>query len=183
MKQIWIKITLLIVCALIISTFFILRKAGASRQIGEPLEKGNIEVPVKRTGKYNSTSALREEIIEHWATSISEKWTDGEKVGLKNSRVVLGSLAAGKRIEEMNQYLLNQKSTGTAGSRWLLNLNGGYNFNTMACTPILYFFLINRNCCTLKQENIWPIISLPFKAVNLQDMFHICQFKIQKTMF
>lgn len=140
MKRTWLKIFLLVIIVLIVATLFILRKEGAGREIDEPLAQGNINVPVKRTFKYNTTSALREEIIEYWSTSKSEKWTDGEKVGIKNARVVLGSLAAGKRIDEMNQYLLSQQSTGTAGSRWLLNPDGGYNFNTMACTPILYLF-------------------------------------------
>ena len=40
----------------------------------------------------------------------------------------------------MNQYLMRQKATGVAGSRWLLNPHGGYNFNTMAFTPVLYLF-------------------------------------------
>lgn len=140
MKRTWNIIALFVICSFAIAIAFVLRNESAGRQISKPLEQGNIKVSVKRTLKYNTTSALREEIINHWATRKTEEWTDGEKVGIKGSRVVLGSLAAGKRIDEMNRYLLSQKSSGTAGSRWLLNPNGGYNFNTMACTPILYFF-------------------------------------------
>jgi len=140
MKRTWGKIVLLVIVVLTITTVLVLKKAGAGRQIGKPLKQGNIVVPVQRTYKYNSTSHLKEQIIDLWASRKTEEWTDGEKVGLKSSRVVLGSLVAGKRIDEMNQYLMRRNSTGTAGSRWLLNPKGGYNFNTMACTPILYFF-------------------------------------------
>ena len=35
---------------------------------------------------------------------------------------------------------MNQKATGVAGSRWLLNPKGGYDFNAMAFTPVLYLF-------------------------------------------
>jgi hypothetical protein len=40
----------------------------------------------------------------------------------------------------MNEYLLKQKATGTGGSRWLLNPKGGYDFNAMAFTPLLFLF-------------------------------------------
>ena len=114
--------------------------AGAGRKIGEPLPKGNIEIPVTRSIRFNDTSHLQNEIIEFWSNGEVADWVDGKKIDLKNSRTVLGCLLAGKRVEEMNQYLMKQKATGTGGSRWLLNPKGGYNFNTMAFTPLLYLF-------------------------------------------
>jgi len=129
-----------IVAIVIIAAVFILRWESAGRKTEETLETGNIEVPVERSLVYNDRSLLQQKIINYWTCQKTSGWKAGEKVGLKNSRTVLGCLVAGKRVKEMNQYLLGQKSTGTAGSRWLLNPKGGYNFNTMACTPILYLF-------------------------------------------
>ena len=114
--------------------------AGAGRKTGDPLPKGNIEIPVKRTIQYKNTSHIQEEIIDYWSKGKVSDWVDGEKIDLKNSRTVLSCLLAGKRVEEMNQYLMKKKATGTGGSRWLLNPKGGYNFNTMAFTPLLYLF-------------------------------------------
>lgn len=114
--------------------------AGAGRKTGEPLPKGNIEIPFQRTIQYNITSGLQKKIIEKWSEEKVSDWIDGEKPDLKNPRIVLGCLLSGNRVEEMNQYLLKQNATGTAGSRWLLNPKGGYNFTTMALTPVLFLF-------------------------------------------
>ncbi len=114
--------------------------SGAGRKTGEPLPKGNIEIPFQRTIKFFITSSLQKEIIEKWSEGNVSDWVDGEKPDLKNPRTVLGCLLAGKRVEEINQYLLRQNATGTAGSRWLGNPKGGYNFTTMALTPVLFLF-------------------------------------------
>lgn len=140
MRSKWKSIVLLVVVILITTTCLVLRKVSAGRQISEPMEAGNIEVPYERTLRYADSSELTKEIISYWATKATEDWIGGEKVGVKNARIVLGNFAAGTRIAEMNAYLMKQRSSGTAGSRWWLNPKGGYNFNTMACTPILYLF-------------------------------------------
>ncbi len=114
--------------------------AGAGRKIGDLLPKGNIEIPLKRTIQYKNTSQIQEEIIDYWSKGKVTDWVDGEKINLKNPRTVLGCLLAGKRVEEINQYLLKQKATGREGSRWLLNPKGGYDFNAMAFTPVLFLF-------------------------------------------
>ncbi len=114
--------------------------AGAGREVGSSLPKGNIDIPFTRSIHYNKDSQLQEEILDYWSNGELSDWVDGEKVDLKNPRTVLGCLLAGERIEEINQYLMKQKATGTAGSRWLLNPKGGYNFTTMAFTPLLYLF-------------------------------------------
>ena len=112
----------------------------ASRKLGAQLPKGNIEVPVKRSIHFNAISKLQQEIIQYWSRGKVEDWVDGEKIDLKNPRTVISCLLAGKRIAEINQYLLLQKSTGNNGTRWLLNPRGGYDFNDMAFTPLLYLF-------------------------------------------
>jgi hypothetical protein len=114
--------------------------AGAGRKTGEPLPRGNIEIPVGRTIQYHNSSQIQKEIIEYWSKGKVTDWVDGEKPNLKNPRTVLGCLLAGKRVEEINKYLLKQRSTGREGSRWLLNPKGGYDFNAMAFTPVLYLF-------------------------------------------
>jgi len=114
--------------------------AGAGREIGELLPKDTVDVPTERSIQYNSSSQLQMEIIDYWSNGKVTDWVDGEKPDLKSPRTVLGCLLAGKRVDEINQYLMKQKATGTAGSRWLLNPHGGYNFTTMACTPILFLF-------------------------------------------
>jgi hypothetical protein len=114
--------------------------AGAGREIGELLPKGNVDIPVLRTLHFNTTSHLKDELIDYWSKGKVSDWIDGEKIDLKNPRTVLGCLLAGKRVKEINQYLLSQKATGNAGSRWLLNPKGGYDFNAMAFTPVLFLF-------------------------------------------
>ena len=140
MKRYWFIFLLLMVAAIIALAVFVLGREGAGREIGEPREQGNIEVPLLRSFNFQDSSALQQQIIEYWTTINPTEWTDGEKVNLKNSRTVLGCLTAGVRVDEMNQYLMRQKATGVAGSRWWLNPRGGYNFNTMAFTPALYLF-------------------------------------------
>ena len=134
-------IFLSVVLGLAISLYAIIYfLAGAGREIGEPLPKGTVDIPVERSMHYSSTSQLQQEIIDYWTNGKITDWVDGEKPDLKSPRTVLGCLLAGKRVEEINEYLMKQKATGTAGSRWLLNPKGGYNFTTMACTPILFLF-------------------------------------------
>lgn len=139
-RRIWLGLALFLIGTLCVSAYLILEKEGAGREIDQPLEKGNIEVPVERTFTYADNSAFRQGIIDRWVNEKSLEWEGGEKVGLKSSRMVIACLLEGKRVDEMNRFLMKQKATGTAGSRWLLNPKGGYNFNTMACTPILYLF-------------------------------------------
>ena len=114
--------------------------AGAGRKTGSPLPKGNIEIPAERTIQYKNVSQVQEEIIDYWSKGKVTDWVNGEKVNLENPRTVLGCLLAGKRVEEINRYLLKQNSTGNEGSRWLLNPKGGYDFNAMAFTPVLFLF-------------------------------------------
>ena len=89
--------------------------AVAGRKAGGPLPKGNIEIPVKRTIQYNKTSQIQKDVIDYWAKGKVSDWVDGEKINLKNPRTVLGCLLAGKRVEEIKQYLLQQKTTGNEG--------------------------------------------------------------------
>ena len=140
MKKYFVIISLLVLGILIASIVFILEREGAGREIGKPRDQGNIEVPVLRSFTFHDSSVLQQEVIEYWTTINPTEWIDGEKINLKNARTVLGCLTAEVRVDEMNQYIMRQKATGTAGSRWLLNPKGGYNFNTMAFTPVLYLF-------------------------------------------
>ena len=140
MNKYIVIVVLFIFGILVVLTVFIIGREGGGREIGEPMKQGNIEVPVLRSFSFRDASALQHEIIDHWTTIKPSEWEDAQKVDLKNSRTVLGCLSAGVRVEEMNQYLMRQKATGVAGSRWLLNPRGGYSFNTMAFTPVLYLF-------------------------------------------
>ncbi len=112
----------------------------AGRKIGDPIPKGNIAIPTTRSIHFNSQSTLQKNIIAFWAKGKVADWKDGEKIDLKNPRTVLGCLLAGERIPEINAYLMKQNATGKNGSRWLLNPKGGYDFNAMAFTPVLYLF-------------------------------------------
>ncbi|MCK5701186.1 MAG: hypothetical protein KAI29_08540, partial [Cyclobacteriaceae bacterium] len=121
MKKYIVIVILFIFGILIVSTVFIIGREGAGREIGKPLKQGNMEVPVQRSFSFRDASQLQQEIIDHWTAIKPSEWEDGQKVDLKNARTVLACLAAGVRVEEMNQYLMRQKATGVAGSRWLLN--------------------------------------------------------------
>jgi hypothetical protein len=141
MKKKWIIVLISIVLGLPVLLYASISYfAGAGRKTGEQLPLGNIEIPVKRTIHFNNSSKIQEEIVEFWSKGKVTDWVDGEKIDLKNPRTVLGCLLSGKRIEEINQYLLKQRSTGNEGSRWLLNPRGGYDFNAMAFTPVLFLF-------------------------------------------
>lgn len=141
MKQKRIIIILLVGFGFLVAAFAtIIFLSGTGRKNGDPISVGNIEIPFQRSIHFNDTSQIQKEIIETWSNGKVSDWTDGEKPDLKNPRTVLGCLLAGRRIEEINQYLMRQEATGTAGSRWLLNPKGGYNFTTMAFTPLLFLF-------------------------------------------
>lgn len=114
--------------------------AGAGRKMDQPIQAGNIEVPVQRTFRYRDTSAFQQNIIKHWTKGKPRKWTEDEKINFKNARIVLGCLLAGERLEEMNQYIMDQKATGVAGSPWLLNPRGDYDFNAMGFTAVFFLF-------------------------------------------
>lgn len=134
--------TILSLLMLLFASILVFSAAGRKNtsKTGKPLPKGNIEIPVKRTIHYNSTSEIQKEIIEYWSEGKVTDWVEGEKPSLKYPRTVLGCLLAGKRVEEINQYLMKQNATGTEGSRWLLNPKGGYDFTTIALTPLLFLF-------------------------------------------
>ena len=141
MKQKRIIIILLVGFGFLVAAFAtIIFLSGTGRKNGDPISVGNIEIPFQRLIHFKDTSQIQNEIIETWSNGKVSDWTDGEKPDLKNPRTVLGCLLAGRRIEEINQYLMRQEATGTAGSRWLLNPKGGYNFTTMAFTPLLFLF-------------------------------------------
>ena len=141
MKQKRTVIILLVGFGFMVALFAtIIFLSGTGRKNGDPISVGNIEIPFQRSIHFNDTSQIQKEIIETWSNGKVSDWTDGEKPDLKNPRTVLGCLLADKRIEEINQYLMRQEATGTAGSRWLLNPKGGYNFTTMAFTPLLFLF-------------------------------------------
>ncbi|MDZ7722240.1 MAG: hypothetical protein U5R06_05275 [candidate division KSB1 bacterium] len=105
-----------------------------------PINKGNIEIPDKRTYVPRPNSALQQQLFHYWTDFDLFEWQDGEKVDVKVPRIVLSNLLLGIRIDEINQYLMRQQATGVSGSRWLLNPKGGYNFNTAGFTPLLYLF-------------------------------------------
>ena len=88
---------------------------------------------------------------KHISTITPQDWKPDEKVNLKNSRIVISCLLEGKRVEEMNRYLMNQKQLVTR-SPWLLYPLGDYDFTAMAFTALLYLFGENLVYCTLKQE-------------------------------
>jgi len=140
MNKSWFFIAFIVLACLVVSAIFIIHWEDAGRKINATIPSGNIEIPHQKVFEYHETSKLRNEIIDHWTNGKLDDWVDGEKVDLKNPRIVLACLTAGKRIEEVNEYLLRQTATGVSGSRWMLNPRGGYNFTDMAMTPVLYLF-------------------------------------------
>lgn len=114
--------------------------AGAGRKVDEPIELGNIEIPTQRTLSFHNNSDLKQKILDGWTSKKPKDWKPDEKVNLKNSRIVISCLLEGKRIEEMNEYLMRQKAVGHPGSPWLLYPNGDYDFTAMAFTALLYLF-------------------------------------------
>ena len=114
--------------------------AGAGRKMDQPIKFGNIKIPVERTFSFQNNSDLKQKILDGWTSKTPKDWKPDEKVNLKNSRIVISCLLEGKRVEEMNKYLMNQKAVGHPGSPWLLYPLGDYDFTAMAFTALLYLF-------------------------------------------
>ena len=114
--------------------------AGAGRKMDHPIELGNIQIPKKRSLSFSNHSKLKQKILDGWTSKTPQDWKPNEKVNLKNSRIAISCLLEGKRIEEINNYLMNQKAVGHPGSPWLLYPLGDYDFTAMAFTALLYLF-------------------------------------------
>lgn len=114
--------------------------AGAGRKMKDPILQGNISVPHEQTFVFKDTSVFQQHLFNHWAKKTPQDWQKDEKVSFKNARIVLGCFLTGQRIDEMNQYIMRQKATGNAGSPWLMNPNGDYDFNAMSFTAVFYLF-------------------------------------------
>ena len=127
--------SLLVILYVLVNIF-----AGAGRKIDQPIELGNVEIPVERTFSFRNNSDLKQKILDGWTSKTPQDWKLDEKVNLKNSRIVISCLLEGKRVEEMNRYLMNQKAVGHPGSPWLLYPLGDYDFTAMAFTALLYLF-------------------------------------------
>ena len=114
--------------------------AGAGRKMDKPIELGDIKIPTGRTLSFNDNSELKQNILDGWTSKTPQDWKPDEKVNLKNSRIVISCFLEGKRVEEMNKYLMRQKAVGHPGSPWLLYPLGDYDFTAMAFTALLYLF-------------------------------------------
>ena len=114
--------------------------AGAGRKMDKPIELGNIKIPTRRTLSFNNNSELKQNILDGWTSKTPQDWKPDEKVNLKNSRIVISCFLEGKRVEEMNKYLMRQKAVGHPGSPWLFYPLGDYDFTAMAFTALLYLF-------------------------------------------
>ena len=142
-----ILLSILVVVYILVNIF-----AGAGRKMDEPIEIGNIQIPKEKTLYFKNNSDLKQKILDGWTSKTPQDWKPDEKVNLKNSRIVISCLLEGKRVEEMNRYLMNQKAVGHPGSPWLLYPLGDYDFTAMAFTALLYLFGESLVYCTLKQE-------------------------------
>ena len=114
--------------------------AGAGRKMDKPIELGDIKIPTRRTLSFYDNSELKQNILDGWTSKTPQDWKPDEKVNLKNSRIVISCFLEGKRVEEMNKYLMRQKAVGHPGSPWLLYPLGDYDFTAMAFTALLYLF-------------------------------------------
>ena len=114
--------------------------AGAGRKMDHPIELGNIQIPKQRSLSFSNHSDLKQKILDGWTSKTPQDWKPNEKVNLKNSRIAISCLLEGKRIQEINNYLMNQKAVGHPGSPWLLYPLGDYDFTAMAFTALLYLF-------------------------------------------
>ena len=135
-----LKISITVVAAILI--WLVLRyaghHAGAARQKHVPLPVGAIRVPHERTEAWAETSALHQEVLEHWAVQDILDWQEKGKVTVP--RVLMGKLALKQDVAEVNAYLLRQVPRGNSGSKWWLHPQGDYDFTLAGLTAILYLF-------------------------------------------
>jgi len=136
LARIFISVVTFPIVFYILVNFF----AGAGRKMDQPIKPGNIQIPIDRTYSFHKNSDLKQKILDGWTSKTPQNWKPDEKVNLKNSRIVISCLLEGKRLEEMNSYLMNQKAVGHPGSPWLLYPLGDYDFTAMAFTALLYLF-------------------------------------------
>ena len=98
----------------------------------QPIDHGNIEIPSQRTFSFNNNSELKQNILDGWTYKTPEAWKPDEKVNLKNAQILISCLLEGKRVKEINRYLMRQKAVGHSGSPWLLYPLDDYVFTAIA---------------------------------------------------
>lgn len=109
-----------------------------SRWSEDHLPASTIVVPAQRTIRWNSSSVLTDSIYRSMMHKPADDWSQDAKMNLP--RAILAQLQANNNIPELNKQILNLKPWGTAGSKWWLNPNGGYDFSAATFTVILYLF-------------------------------------------
>jgi hypothetical protein len=111
---------------------------GSSRWKAVALKPGNMKVPTGRKLKWPESSYLTEQVLRHWARKPLPNWESGGKVDAP--RVILGKLALGRDVREVNDYLLKKEPWGEVGSTWPLHPKGDYDFTLTALTTLLYLY-------------------------------------------
>ena len=115
--------------------------AGAGRKMDHPIELGNIQIPKQRSLSFSNHSKLKQKILDGWTSKTPQDWKPNEKVNLKNSRIAISCLLEGKRIEEINNYLMNQKAVGHPGSPWFLTGSSWFLAGFLTVMVSLYTFI------------------------------------------
>jgi len=101
-----------------------------------PLEKGNLDIPVARSKPSQPRSGFGDTIIQSWAgRSLKDQ---GGKTN--NPRIYLAKLLTRQDLPEVNAVIQQSKPWGVAGSSWLLNKKGDYDFTETVLISILYLF-------------------------------------------
>jgi len=111
---------------------------GSARSKSFVNEKGNIEVPTKRTFEWNSSSPFADSVIHNWASMPMADWENDGKTTAP--RIILARLLEKNDIEATNTLIQSLAPRGVTGSQWLLNPQGDYDFTLTTLTTILYLF-------------------------------------------
>lgn len=110
---------------------------GCARMEHAVLTRGNFEPPTQRK-EGSRDSRLRQYLLNYWSGQPLENWQKKAKV--EDPRIMIACLLSGKRVEEVNRFLIRQVPNAGIGSTWWLQRHGDYDFTLAALMPLLYFF-------------------------------------------
>lgn len=111
--------------------------AGVSTHGEIDLGPGDITVPMDRSMAWSQRSALTDSLISLWAADDFKDWQEHGKYRMP--RVLVGKLAAGKHIEEVNRYIQAAHVWGNVGTAHPYH-TGDYDFTLAGLVLMLYNF-------------------------------------------
>lgn len=135
------------------------------------LEKGNGEVPTKRSLIWDKTSAFATKSRLAWASrELKNQMGKGDM-----PHTLLAKLFLHQDIQQVNEHLMQNTAWGVTGSSWAMNKKGDYDFTMTIYMTILYYF---GDQPTL----LYPSTTQHLLAILLTEEGNHFRYKAPKTL-